>query len=73
MPPITLRQARKARGLTQQELEALSGVPQSVISALERGAVTDPQLATARKLAAALRINLSRLQFATADLAGDAA
>lgn len=73
MATITLRDARKSRGLTQVELEALSGVPQSVISALERGAATEPRLATARKLAAALRINISELQFTSADLPSDGA
>ena len=45
--------ARHANGLTQKELEAVSGVKQPVIARLERGS-TDPQLSTIIKVLAPL-------------------
>ena len=45
--------ARQASGLTQKELEAISGVKQPVIARLERGN-TDPQLSTLIKVLAPL-------------------
>lgn len=45
--------ARQASGLTQKELESVSGVKQPVIARLERGS-TDPQLSTLIKILAAL-------------------
>ena len=45
--------ARQANGLTQKELEAVSGVRQPVIARLERGS-TDPQLSTLIKILAPL-------------------
>ena len=43
--------ARQSSGLTQKELEAMSGVKQPVIARLERGS-TDPQLSTLIKVLA---------------------
>jgi transcriptional regulator with XRE-family HTH domain len=54
---ITLREARKRRGLTQEELEARSGVSQAVISSIERGIVQDPASSTVLKLADALDVD----------------
>ena len=55
--PIMLRteiiSARQASGLTQKELESVSGVKQPVIARLERGS-TDPQLSTLIKVLAPL-------------------
>ncbi|MCL1873224.1 MAG: helix-turn-helix transcriptional regulator [Clostridiales bacterium] len=45
--------ARQANGLTQKELEVVSGVKQPVIARLERGS-TDPQLSTLIKVLTAL-------------------
>ena len=45
--------ARQSNGLTQKELEAVSGVKQPVIARLERG-TTDPQLSTLIKVLAPL-------------------
>jgi len=45
--------ARKINGLTQKELETVSGVKQPVIARLERGN-TDPQLSTIIKILASL-------------------
>jgi transcriptional regulator with XRE-family HTH domain len=58
---MTLRQARQAKGWTQEDLEARSGVGQDVISRLERrtsgaDAVT---FGTIQKLEAALQLKAS--------------
>ena len=45
--------ARHTNGLTQKELEAVSGVKQPVIARLERG-TTDPQLSTLIRVLAPL-------------------
>ena len=63
MKHITLRDARKRRGLTQEQLESESGVSQAVISKLERGDVTDPASSTVLKLAKALRLDPRALRF----------
>jgi len=60
---ITLREARKRRGLTQEQLESESGVSQAVISNIERGVVTDPASSTVFKLAAALDVDPRSLRF----------
>lgn len=54
---IPLREARKNRHLTQEQLEALSGVNQGVISRLEQGVIKDPASSTLLSLAAALKID----------------
>ncbi|WP_329427496.1 helix-turn-helix domain-containing protein [Streptosporangium sp. NBC_01495] len=56
-----LQSIRKRRGLTQKELADLSGVSKSLISKIEQELVTEPQMATAHKLAIALRMNTSEL------------
>ena len=48
-----LIKARNERGITQKELEALSGVSQPVIARLERG-TTSPNISTVMKLLAPL-------------------
>jgi transcriptional regulator with XRE-family HTH domain len=53
---ITLKTARKIKGITQQELAALSGVPQQTISKLEKGRTRDLTWRTASRLAAALGV-----------------
>ena len=40
------------------EVEALSGVPQSVISRLERATISNPGIRIVRKLEAALQVTL---------------
>lgn len=61
--PLSLKRARTRLGLTQVELEAASGVDQSVISRLERGSVTRPEFSTVIKLAKALGVDPVRLKF----------
>ena len=51
---MVLKQKRLEKGLTQQELMRLSGVPQSIISDIENGATQNPRVETMRRLAAAL-------------------
>ena len=48
-----LIKARRERGLTQKQLEELSGVKQPVIARMERG-TTSPNIATIMKLLAPL-------------------
>jgi predicted transcriptional regulator len=56
---IRLAELRCAAGIpTQQEMAALSGVPQSHISYLESGKIATPTLRTARKLVAGLNQRL---------------
>lgn len=63
MKQLTLREARVRRGLTQEQLEEASGVQQANISAIERGAVRDPNWSTVAKLAAALDMDPRALRF----------
>jgi transcriptional regulator with XRE-family HTH domain len=67
MKRLTLREARARRGLTQEQLEAASGVSQAVISAIERGVVNDPNSSTVMKLAAALNMDPRVLKFGHSD------
>jgi transcriptional regulator with XRE-family HTH domain len=60
---LSLRQARAARGWTQEELAAASGIQQSAISKLERGDVSDPQKSTADALEDALDLQRGALVF----------
>lgn len=45
--------SRQAKGITQKELETMSGVRQPIIARMEKG-VTDPQLSTILKVLAPL-------------------
>jgi transcriptional regulator with XRE-family HTH domain len=63
MKTVTLREARKQCGWTQEQLEAESGVAQAVISSLERGVVRDPASSTVFKLAKALKRDPRALRF----------
>ena len=60
---IYLRTARQRRAWTQEQLEAISGVPQNVISRLENDSHADPAWSTVKKLAKALRLDPRRLRF----------
>lgn len=63
MASKTLRQARDAKGWTQEELAAKSGVDQRAISKIERGESEDPQNSTAAKLESALGLKRGTLVF----------
>lgn len=56
-----LRAAREAAGLSQEQLEARSGVEQTTISKIERGASLRPSFAIVAALAAALGCSLDSL------------
>ena len=53
---MTLRQAREKRKLTQEQLESISGVAQSVISKIETGDMQSPAWDTVARLCAALNV-----------------
>src|SRR3712207_1363084 len=55
-----VRELRRARGLTLEELAELSGVSRAMISKLERGE-KNPTLVVAAKLAEGLEVSLSQL------------
>jgi transcriptional regulator with XRE-family HTH domain len=54
---VRLRHARKLRGLTQQELEKASGVPQSAISEVETGESKSPSGTNLVSLAQSLGVS----------------
>lgn len=56
-----LRAAREAAGLSQEQLESRSGVEQTTISKIERGASLRPSFAIVAALAAALGCSLDSL------------
>lgn len=60
MKAIYLKDARDRAGLTQEQLEAKAGVPQAVISKLERTSTARPAFDTVVKLADALGITNPR-------------
>jgi transcriptional regulator with XRE-family HTH domain len=55
-----LRHLREARGLTQQQIAKLAGVPRATWSNLESGAA-NPTLAVVHKVAGALQVSLEEL------------
>ena len=58
---VTLEAMRKRRGLNQRQLADKSGVPQPMISMIERGVVLNPRVDTMRKLAVALKCTVDDL------------
>ena len=62
---MILKQKRLEKGLTQQELMQLSGVPQSIISDIENETTRNPRVETMRRLAAALNCTVDELLFAS--------
>ena len=58
---VTLEAMRKKRGWSQAELARRSGVPQPMISEIERGIVADPRISTISKLSGALRCMIEDL------------
>jgi transcriptional regulator with XRE-family HTH domain len=57
----SLKSLREHAGLSQNALAKLTGVPQSVISDVERGVQPTITLETAKELADALGVTLDRL------------
>ena len=58
---VLLESMRKRRNLNQRELSDRSGVPQPMISEIERGIVRNPQIGTMYKLARALKCTVDDL------------
>ena len=60
IPLSAITAARKARGLTQKELSALTGISQGDISQIEKGTL-NPSLKLLRRIAAAMdtRLNIT--------------
>jgi transcriptional regulator with XRE-family HTH domain len=58
---IYLKQLREKRGLTQEQLETKSGVPQPTISGIESGKVQNPRIKTLIALANALKVKFTEL------------
>ena len=58
---VLLESMRKRRNLNQRELSDRSGVPQPMISEIERGIVQNPQINTMYKLARALKCTVDDL------------
>ena len=55
---LTVQAARKAKGLTQQELAALSGLGRSTLAALETGKISELGIAKIVNLLAILDLEL---------------
>lgn len=56
-----LYKMRKKQQLTQQELAAISGVPQQTISSIEKGTRKSPRVGTLLKLSRALKCTVDDL------------
>ncbi len=56
-----IKKCRKQQGLTQQELAFKSDLPMSVITKIEQGLTTRPEIQTVVKIAKALNISLDKL------------
>lgn len=63
MKHLTLRQAREARGWTQEQLAERSGVAQARISYIETATTKDPQNSTVKALEHALGVRRGTLVF----------
>jgi transcriptional regulator with XRE-family HTH domain len=63
MKPVYLRTKREQLGLTQEDLEAASGVAQNTISKLESRGQTRPAFETVTALATALGVEPTHLRF----------
>ncbi len=57
-------EARENEGITQKQLEAMSGVKQPIISRMEKG-TTDPQLSTVLKILGSLGKTLQIVPLST--------
>ena len=58
---MQLREIRQQRGLTQEQLEEMSGIDQAYISALERGVIKEPSWSKVSTLAKALDVRPEEL------------
>ena len=62
MKPEKIREARKRKGLTQEQLSKMLGVQRSVISKYETGLIV-PSIPQLQKIAAALDVSVSSLLY----------
>ena len=58
-----LKEAREAKGITQEELERKSGVSRQTISAIENNRVGDVKIGTLKALAKALETTVDNIFF----------
>lgn len=58
---LRIRELRRAKAITQVDLAGLAGVPQSTISAYERGAIESPGFREIRRIARALDVSAPEL------------
>lgn len=58
-----LKEAREAKGVTQEELERLSGVSRQTISAIENNKAGDVKIGTLKALANALETTVDCIFF----------
>lgn len=63
MKEFTVREARKRKRMTQDDLAKASGLDQTTISDLETGRNANPRLDTIQRLAEALGIRPAQLRF----------
>lgn len=54
-------ESRKAKGLSQNQLAKIAGVPQSVISDIENGKTEAPRIDTLQAIAKALEVSIDEL------------
>lgn len=69
MKPIFLKDARKAKKLTQARLAEKVRKPQSYISKLENGTIADPGISNVRELARVLGVDPLALRFGQQEVA----
>ena len=58
---LRLQKARKAAGLTQQELCQKSGLSYSTLAKIERGAIKSPSIFTIHQIAMVLNLGIDEL------------
>lgn len=66
MKELTLREWRKKRGMTQDDLAEKSGVSQDTISDIEVGRHPNPRVNTLGSLADALRVHPAQIRLVVA-------
>ena len=59
--PMSIRERRTAKGLTQVQLAQVAGVDQTTISDLERGENTNPSWETVKRISDALGVTPEEL------------
>ena len=59
----SIEEARKDKGLTQNELSIRSGVSRTIISGLESGRIQNTTAGTLLKIASALEVNVEDIFF----------